>query len=214
MNADTLSFFRRHWPLLLALLVGLVWRVWLWDRLPRNGLIGDEAEYLAAADWLALGRGFSWHLGWLWTRAPLYPLFLAAHFALFGSSLTPIFMSQIALSLLNVALVYGLALLLEHRTENTERSDRRVGGVAALLMALYLPFASYTQLVLSETLFLSLLLAGFVALARWEERRVQNPEPRTQNPEPRTQNPEPRTQNPEPRTQNPEPRARSATICN
>jgi hypothetical protein len=34
-------------------------------------------------------------------------------------------------------------------------------------MALYLPFALYPQTLLSETLFISLLLGGFLALARW-----------------------------------------------
>jgi hypothetical protein len=46
--------------------------------------------------------------------------------------------------------------------------------LAALLMALYLPFAIYTQVPLSETLFITLLLGGFLALAHWatkDERR-------------------------------------------
>ncbi|MFN8569020.1 MAG: hypothetical protein U0Z44_16230 [Kouleothrix sp.] len=34
-------------------------------------------------------------------------------------------------------------------------------------MALYFPFALYTQALLSETLFLTLLLGAFVALAGW-----------------------------------------------
>ncbi|NJM08881.1 hypothetical protein HC891_25820 [Candidatus Gracilibacteria bacterium] len=85
------------------------------------------------------------------------------------------------MSLLNVALVYALALSLERRTQSIEhraRDERWTATVAALLMALYLPFASYTQLVLSETLFLSLLLAGFVALAWWG--RAQSTEYRAQ----------------------------------
>ncbi len=148
-------------PLLLALLAGLVLRLVLWDNLPRQGMISDEAEYLAAANWLAQGRGFAWHQGWLWTRAPLYPLFLAAHIALFGMHLAPIYLSQTLLSLVNVALVYLLA------QQVCPRSSRRIPFVAALLAALYLPLASYPQMLLSETLYLALLLAAFVLLGRW-----------------------------------------------
>jgi 4-amino-4-deoxy-L-arabinose transferase-like glycosyltransferase len=147
---------RRHWPLLLALGFGLALRIALWERLPRLGLIGDEAEYLAAADWLARGRGFAWHTQYLWTRAPLYPLFLAAHIALFGRALEPIFLSQTLLSLVNIALIYLLALRL---------AGRAAAGIAATLVAVYLPFAVYGQLLLSETLFICLLLGVFVALA-------------------------------------------------
>jgi 4-amino-4-deoxy-L-arabinose transferase-like glycosyltransferase len=163
-------FLRRylhHWPLLIALLLGLILRIALWDRLPREGLISDEAEYLAAADWLANGRGFAWHLGWLWTRAPLYPLFLAAHQALFGSGLTPIVLSQAFLSLINICLIYNVTLQL------TGGQIRRPALLASLLAALYLPFATYTQLILSETLFTSLLLASFLLLGRWVQHSPQ-----------------------------------------
>ena len=165
------AIFTRVFPsfdpsLLLALILGLGLRLALWGRLPRLGLIGDEAEYLAAADWLAHGRGFAWHLQYLWTRAPLYPLFLAAHLALFGGSQTPIFVSQTILSLLNVILVYVLAV---HVT--SDRHPRSAApGIAAILTAICLPLASYGQLLLSETLFTSLLLAALVVLGVWTRR--------------------------------------------
>ncbi|MFN3374023.1 MAG: glycosyltransferase family 39 protein, partial [Chloroflexus sp.] len=155
--------YTQHWPLLLALLIGAALRVALWGNLPRLGLISDEAEYLAAADWLAHGRGFAWHTGYLWTRAPLYPLFLAAQMVLFGRNLVVIFTSQTLLSLLNVGLVYALT--------------RRLGGSplvasgAALLSAVALPLAMYSQFLLSETLFISLLLAAFLLLADPQRRR-------------------------------------------
>lgn len=164
------SSIRRHWPLLLALSLALVLRITLWDNLPRTGMISDEAEYLAAADWLAHGRGFAWHQGWLWTRAPLYPLFLAAHVRLFGLQLPPIYLTQTGLSLVNVALVYVLALHIgpELATGEQRARGRSVSAaVASLLMAVYLPFAAYPQLLLSETLYLTLLLGAFVCLAFW-----------------------------------------------
>ncbi len=155
--------------LVLVLLVGLGLRLALWGQLPRQGLISDEAEYLAAADWLAQGRGFAWHSEWLWTRAPLYPLFLAAHMRLFGFALEPIYASQLALSLLNVLLVYGLARQAAAGLPPPlgQRSRAAVALGAALLAALYLPFATYAQLILSETLYLTLLLAVFGLLGGW-----------------------------------------------
>lgn len=165
-------------PLLPILLVALIVRVALWDNLPRTGMISDEAEYLAAADWLAQGRGFAWHREWLWTRAPLYIIFLAWHIQRFGLQTTPIYITQTILSLLNVILVYVLALRLRPAYHPTpppgsliHEADESRGGrpwsamLAALLMAIYLPFAIYPQIILSETLYQTLLLSAFVALA-------------------------------------------------
>jgi hypothetical protein len=85
-------------PLLVVLLVALALRLLLWGRVPRTGLISDEGEYLSAASWLAQGRSFSWYQSYLWTRAPIYPLFVAAHLRLFGDTLTPIYITQTILS--------------------------------------------------------------------------------------------------------------------
>jgi 4-amino-4-deoxy-L-arabinose transferase-like glycosyltransferase len=112
-------------PLVAALLVGLALRLLLWDHIPRTGLISDEGEYLSAASWLAHGHSFDWYQGYLWTRAPLYPLFLAAHLRLFGDSLTPIYITQTLLSLINIALVYFLARqLIDQRPTTKDQRDR------------------------------------------------------------------------------------------
>src|SRR5215207_9756039 len=111
-------------PLLVVLLLGLALRLLLWGRIPRTGLISDEGEYLSAASWLAQGRNFSWYQDYLWTRAPIYPLFVAAHLRLFGDTLTPVYITQTILSLLNVALVYLLAQRFELRIENRVPSGR------------------------------------------------------------------------------------------
>ncbi|NJN65421.1 MAG: hypothetical protein HC884_01265 [Chloroflexaceae bacterium] len=183
-HAWSVAYHRRnasHWRLLaLALLVGLAVRVALWGHLPRQGMISDEAEYLAAATWLAQGRGFSWHEGWLWTRAPLYPLFLAAHVRLFGMNPVPIYLSQTLLSLLNVVLVYVLALQMSGKQNSAAMGEKVVsspppgtGGtarpfLAALLTAVLFPFATYPQILLSETFYLSLILGAWVILAYWQ----------------------------------------------
>src|SRR5215212_7047877 len=107
-------------PLVVVLLLALALRLLLWGRIPRTGLISDEGEYLSAANWLAQGRSFSWYQSYLWTRAPIYPLFVAAHLRLFGDTLTPIYITQTLLSLLNVALVYLLAQHFKLKIENVE----------------------------------------------------------------------------------------------
>ncbi|WP_245863444.1 glycosyltransferase family 39 protein [Candidatus Viridilinea mediisalina] len=163
-----MPLLRTHWPLLLALGLGLILRLLLWGNLPRTGLISDEAEYLAAADWLAHGRGFAWHTQYLWTRAPLYPLLLGGHIALFGRNLEPIFFTQNLLSLLNVLLTYLLARQLTNGLPRLAAAP----ALAALFVALYLPLASYTQLLLSETLFVSLLLGAFVLLGAGGQRSM------------------------------------------
>jgi hypothetical protein len=172
-----------------VLLLALALRLLLWGRIPRMGLVSDEGEYLSAASWLALGRSFSWYQSYLWTRAPIYPLFVAAHLRLFGDTLTPVYITQTILSLLNVALVYLLAQRFELKVENEELKTVRHGlfsilnsqffipAASALLMAIYLPFALYAQMLLSETLFITLLLGGFLALMHWAgERHTANGE--------------------------------------
>jgi hypothetical protein len=169
----------RALPLIAVLLMALLLRLLLWGRVPRTGLISDEGEYLSAANWLAHGRGFSWYQGYLWTRAPIYPLFVAAHLRLFGDTLTPIYITQTILSLVNVALIYFLATYLatdEHVSQfSILNSQFSIPTLAALLMAIYFPFALYAQVLLSETLFITLLLGGFLALAIW----TQDQGPRT-----------------------------------
>jgi hypothetical protein len=183
-------------PLLSVLLLALALRLLLWDRLPRTGLISDEGEYLSAASWLAQGRGFSWYQSYLWTRAPIYPLFVAAHLRLFGDTLTPVYITQTVLSLINVALVYLLAQRFELRIENEKLKKRHrsiafsmfnfqfsIPTLSALLMACYLPFALYAQVLLSETLFITLLLGGFLTLAIWVDqgRRTKDEGRRSEN---------------------------------
>lgn len=156
----------RHGALVVVMVVAVVLRVWLWGRLPRSGMISDEGEYFSAASWLAHGRGFAWYLGYLWTRAPVYPLFVAGLLRLFGDSLVPLYVFQTVLSLLNVVLVYVLAWRVLPCDDQAVVS--RAAVVAALLMGVYFPFAVYAQVVLSETLYLTLLLGGFCVVAWWQ----------------------------------------------
>ncbi len=152
---------RREWrDLGLVLALALTLRIALWWVLPRESLVSDEQEYLAATAWLAQGRGFSFYAEWPWLRPPAYLLFLAPSVRLFGLSLAPIRLTQIALSLLVPVLAYLLARAM---------FGRRVGLLAGLLTAFWLPLAILPHLVLAENLFLPLLLAAMYCLARFQQ---------------------------------------------
>jgi hypothetical protein len=149
----------------LPLLAALAVRVAAWWLLPYPGQISDEAEYLAAATWLAQGRGFSFYKEWIWTRPPVYLIFLAAHVWLFGpDNLLPIRISQTLISVISVALTMIWATRLAPHGH-----ARRVAILAGWAMALSYGFAAYAYLLLSETLFLALLLAGLLLLTLWAQ---------------------------------------------
>lgn len=150
-------------PLLLPMLAGLILRILIWRVLPYRSQISDEAEYLAAASWLAQGRGFSFFKEWIWTRPPVYVMFLAAHIKLFGpENVVPIRISQAIIGSLSVGLVMVWAGLLA-----TPAHRRRVMLLAGWAMALSYGFATFSFLILSETLFIALLLVGLVLLTAW-----------------------------------------------
>jgi 4-amino-4-deoxy-L-arabinose transferase-like glycosyltransferase len=158
------NIFLKHRGILIILVAALALRALLWQRIPRTGLISDEGEYLAAAHWIAYGRGFSWYMNYLWTRAPLYPLLLAVHLKVFGDTSVPIYFTQTILSLVNVILVYALTPFFLPNADGASQTPAPA-LIAAALMAVYLPFALYTQVLLTEILYITLLLSGFLLLA-------------------------------------------------
>jgi 4-amino-4-deoxy-L-arabinose transferase-like glycosyltransferase len=140
------------------LLLALAFRILVWRIAPYTGRIGDEGEYYSAAAILADGRGFSFLDQSIWLRPPLYIVALAAFFRLFGTATGPVWLAQVAIGLATIALVYLLGRAYAER--------RAVARLAAALCAVYLPFAVYARLLLSETLFTFLIVLAFVALAR------------------------------------------------
>ncbi|MEY2845231.1 MAG: hypothetical protein RL076_777 [Chloroflexota bacterium] len=144
-----IAILQRRW-LWLSLGIAILFRVFVWVVVPRTTWISDEGEYFAAATWLSYGRGFAWYLDYLWTRVPLYPVFVAAHLRMGG---TPywVFASQILLSLTHIILVRGIAMRLWPLQPT-------VADIACVLTALCLPLATMTVTLLSETLFLTLFL--------------------------------------------------------
>lgn len=141
---------RLRW-LVVALIAAVALRSAVWVLLPRTTLLSDEGEYLSAAHWLAYGRGFAWYLDYFWTRAPLYPMLLAGIIRM-GGTLTWISALQSIISLSHVMLVWLIARRLWPH-------DSSVANIAAMLTAIALPLAIAPLLALTETVYLTLMLA-------------------------------------------------------
>lgn len=103
------------------------------------------AQRIAAGEWLGQG---------VFYQDPLYPYFLGVFYHLFGRHLTALLLVQSLLGALNVVLLWGIAC----RLWNT-----RVGGLTAVLAALYAPFWFYDGLVLKTFLEVLLLNGGLLA---------------------------------------------------
>ena len=90
-------------------------------------------------------------------RPPLYPLFLAGSYRLFGHNLAVVGLIQAALGALTALVVWHVARLW---------FDEVAGGIAAGIVALYPFFIFYSALLLTETLFILLLAVGMALLGR------------------------------------------------
>lgn len=136
----------------------LMWLAWCWSHYPHLLQTPDSPTYIQPAEALLRDGRFSVAPGSAEPeiiRTPGYPLFLAAHFALFGSAAWPPLLTQVLLNSLAALLVYELA--------------RRLGGGWAALFALMLYVldlnSHYAALMLTtEAMFTTLLLSGLFAL--------------------------------------------------
>lgn len=127
-----------------------------WLALEDPAPAADSEWYYLAAQQIAAGNGFV-AKGVLTARWPVgYPAFLGGLFALFGPSLVVGRLANAALYLGVIALAYALA----RRMFGSELAAR----LTALVLALYPNHIFYTTLLLSEILFLSLLLLGVALL--------------------------------------------------
>src|SRR5687768_8164336 len=135
--------FRRPFPLVPLLLVlvmvgGLLLRlIFLWAALPSRGFpfILDEGNYVDLAVPLSQGMGFVEK--WVWLRPPGYPLFLAVMLVLSGGNLWAGAFVQVILSVLNIVVMYALAVEVLSRYPGVSVARRQaVGLMSAALMAL------------------------------------------------------------------------------
>lgn len=143
--------------LLIALALGLLIRLAVLAQTPALGQkIIDEQQYSEIARNIVAGHGFGWGPGNLTSiRPPLYPGMLAAIWAAAGSeNLQAVRVVQILLALGTAGLVYALG---------TRLYGRAVGRWAAAVCWLYPSFIFFNFLILTETLFIFLLMAFLLA---------------------------------------------------
>lgn len=88
-------------------------------------------------------------------RAPLYPLFLAAMYRVFGTGFWPVLWIHAILGALTCSMLY----LVGHRM-----FDRRVGVLGGILLAVYPPHVWWSQYILSETMLVFLIVSAFLRL--------------------------------------------------
>lgn len=145
-------------------------------------LTQDEREYLALADNVARGRGFSYGrvgpegTAQQFSRAPLYPMFLSA--VMRASTVLgldngidrqrrPIRIASTIQA--TQALLGGLVVWLVAMWA-ARAAGPRAGGIAALLAAVYPPLVWMPAYALSETLFSALALGGALLITVASER--------------------------------------------
>jgi len=120
---------------------------------------GDTIQYDRIAINLVQGHGYSLSLAepFVWTtqREPIYPLFLALIYFLFGHSPMAVVLVQCLLGAATCLIIYETALLMFE--------DRRIALWAGLANALYLPLAIFCARLYSETVAL-LVMAGVAYL--------------------------------------------------
>ena len=130
-----------------------------------NNCTYDECWYLFLAARLAGGEGFQPHAGHFWP--PGYIAFLAAHLKL-GLGVGGAWLSQILLSTLLVPLAFVMGR--EAAAESGREDSRRVGLLAAALIAFHPTLTAYSHYLWSETLFLPLFTGGLILVHRCTRR--------------------------------------------
>ncbi|RUL88673.1 AsmA-like C-terminal region-containing protein [Tautonia sociabilis] len=184
------SRWTRHATLPLILLVGLGFRllaaaaVQLYTQ--QKGLLGvfgDTTIYWALGEAIRTGAPYvveQWGQPHFALRTPGYPAFLAACQAIFGEH-APLGARavQAGLGAVSVGLVYGLVVSLwRGGGEADRRRARSVATVAAALAAVEPYTVGLSALLLSEALFVPLMLAALWGLAvLWRRRPGDDGEP-------------------------------------
>jgi 4-amino-4-deoxy-L-arabinose transferase-like glycosyltransferase len=156
---------RSQWLwLLLVLALALVLRLAVVGWLAGMPLfVADERDYDALATHLAATGQYAYQPGVPTSlRPPLYPALVAGVYRLAGpQSHTLVRLVQALLGTLTVALVWQLGRRLY---------DERTGLVAAAIVAAYPSLVAATGLILTETLFTFLLVAGVTLLVEYRLR--------------------------------------------
>ncbi len=158
-RAPKTPFSKDFW-LLIAFALAL--RLFAVFHLPGYSSETGLDHYEAVAKAFLEGKGFMHLEGKLSAyRAPLYPLFLAGVYRMFGPLPAMAWIAQCVLGALTAGCIYLLA---------TRYVPRRYALAAGVTAAVYPPFLRTCGFLLSETLFLCLFMAALCCLRpRWWE---------------------------------------------
>ncbi len=153
--------------MLVAVAVGLALRLAFgllyWNDKP---LTHDEREYLALADSLAAGRGFTYDpaletgTAQRFGRAPGYPVFLAALGAGRIDAEHAPRAVQIAQAVVGALTIWLIALAA------SRSAGARAGAAAAVIAAVYPPLVFIPAYVLSETMYCAIAIGAVLVLQR------------------------------------------------
>lgn len=141
--------------LIVLILMGLALRLWIvstTDRLLNTPaqLIGDESRYDNVAYALRQGEFFQWP-----GVTPIYPLFLAGVYLIFGHSYAVALYLQAFVGATTIPLTYRVA---------RRFIGRRSSLLAAMLVALHPNLIGQTAILYTEVLYTSLLLLALLGL--------------------------------------------------
>ncbi|HBU69411.1 MAG TPA: hypothetical protein DEE98_03400 [Elusimicrobia bacterium] len=151
----------RH--LIYAFVIGLLLRAAFTLFYPYETFYPDSYDYHKIAVNLVSGQGYSIEPGEPTARrAPVYPLFLAAVYSLFGVSAIAVGIIQSVLGAFASILIYKLS---------KEYFSERVSLTALYASALYPVLISYCGPVLTETLFSFMLVLSALFIARAVKNR-------------------------------------------
>src|ERR1700690_1738020 len=112
-------------------------------------LISDDRDYDAIARSLAHGDGFKLDGNPTAYRLPGYPLLLAATYAVFGDSKTPIRIIQVIADVISCLLLFSIG---------KKMFSEKVGLLAAAILALFPIQVLYVSHLMTETIFTTILL--------------------------------------------------------
>jgi len=146
----------------VALCIRILFSLVYWVDKP---ITHDAEEYLLLADNLVAGKGYGYEVEpgektEHHERAPVYPLFLASIFFLFGKNLIIVKIIQSIISAFFPLIMFSI----------TEKIFKRKAAVtAAWITAFYPPLFWGAAEFLSETLFTTIAMLGFLYLLRFEK---------------------------------------------
>jgi hypothetical protein len=148
--------------LAIALFISLAWFFLVIDKPGKHG--GDKQVYEQLALNLSNGNGLTrdGHTPSAFV-VPVYPVFLAAIYTIFGHNNSIVYLIQIAIYLMTVVLVVRLGIILTR--------SRRASLVAAAIAATYLPLIQHTSEIMTEILFTFLLVAAvLMTVIAWNKQ--------------------------------------------